>query len=402
MPAKGVSEHMASSPAPRTRHDVVVIGAGVIGTAVARACARRGLDVALLDPRPGTGASHAAAGMLAPVTEAHYGEEPLLELALASAAMWPQFAADLTAETGAPTGYTDAGTLMVAADADDKRVLVQLHELQTSLGLRSERLGSREVRALEPMLAPDVVGGLSVPGDHSVDNRALMAALAAAALESGSTPVRGWVTSLLLDGDRAAGVVLEDGRTIGAATVVLAAGARSGLVTGLPADVVPPVRPVKGQILRLRTTADTGRVLHRTVRALVHGTSVYLVPRADGEVVVGATMEERGFDDSVTAGGVWELLRDARAVLPVVTELEFVEAWAGLRPGTPDNVPLVGPTRLEGLVLATGHGRGGILLAPATGEAVADLLDKGELPRWATAADPRRFAGATRSERVPR
>jgi glycine oxidase len=385
---------------PRTTHDVVVVGAGVIGTAVARACAQRGLDVALLDPRPGTGASYAAAGMLAPATEAHVGEESLLGLGLASAARWPAFAAALTAETGADTGWSDAGTVMVAADADDKRVLAQLHDFQTSLGLGTERLTSREVRTLEPLLSPEVVGGLSAPADHSVDNRRLMAVLATSAADAGTTQVRGWVRGLLLDddGSRAVGVVLDDGRAIGAGTVVLAGGARSGLLEGLPDGALPPVRPVKGQILRLRSTADTGRVLHRTVRAFVHGASVYLVPRADGEVVVGATMEERGFDDTVTAGGMWELLRDARVVLPVVTELELVEAWAGLRPGTPDNLPLIGASALDGLVLATGHGRNGILLAPLTADAVASLVADGAALPEVAAADPRRFE-AVRSAR---
>jgi glycine oxidase len=282
----------------------------------------------------------------------------------------------------------------VAADADDKRVLAQLHEFQTSLGLPSTRLGSREVRALEPLLSPDVVGGLDVGADHSVHNRALMAALAAACRLDGVTEVPAAASSLLVEHDRAVGVRLDDGSCLRGGSVVLAAGAWTPLVSGVPAGLVPPVRPVKGQILRLRTTADTGPVLTRTVRALVHGTSVYLVPRADGEVVVGATSEERGFDDAVTAGGVWELLRDARAVLPVVTELVLVEAWAGLRPGSPDNVPLVGQSGLPGLLLATGHGRNGILLAPLTADLVAGAVLGDSPPGWAAAADPRRFHAA--------
>jgi len=182
--------------------------------------------------------------------------------------------------------------------------------------------------------------------------------------------------------------------------VVLAAGWQSGTLAGLPADATPPVRPVKGQILRLRPTPATlaaglpAGLLARTVRGIVRGSSVYLVPRLSGELVIGATQEELGPDIRVTAGGVWELLRDARTLVPGITELELVEAVAGLRPGTPDNAPVLGPSQLPGLVLATGHFRSGVLLAPVTAGIVTDYLESGRLPDAALPFLPERFARA--------
>lgn len=377
---------------PRT--DVVVVGAGVIGLSCAWALLRRGVAVTLVDPEPARGASYAAAGMLAPVTEAHVGEERLLALTLAGARAWPGFAAALEDATGLPSGYRAEGTLVVAHDADDRAVLKRLQQHQEAWGLDVTWLSSREARREEPMLAPDVVGALLVEGDHSVHNRQLLTAMLAAVERAGGSLLRRRVTAVTTDATgRASGVVLDDGGTIAAGTVVVAAGAWTSTLEGLPPGTLPPVRPVKGQILRLATTPDTGAVLRRTLRALVRGMGVYLVPRADGELAVGATTEERGFDPTVTAGGVWELLRDARAVLPVVTELRFVEAWAGLRPGTPDNAPAIGPTPVPGLVVATGHGRNGVLLAPVTGDAVAAHVVDGALPDVVRPFGPERFAG---------
>ncbi|MFH0252156.1 FAD-dependent oxidoreductase, partial [Streptomyces chitinivorans] len=196
---------------------------------------------------------------------------------------------------------------------------------------------------------------------------------------------------LSLSGDRAAGARLADGTAVGADLVVLAAGSDSGRLAGVPEEVLPPVRPVKGQILRLRIPGAYAPFLSRTVRALVRGGHVYLVPRADGELVLGATSEEQGWDTTVTAGGVYELLRDAHELVPGITELPLVETRAGLRPGSPDNAPLLGPTALPGLHLATGHHRNGVLLAPVTGDALAQVLTTGELPEEARPFTPRRF-----------
>ncbi|NUR83133.1 MAG: glycine oxidase ThiO [Nonomuraea sp.] len=379
----------------------VIVGGGVVGLSVAWRLARSGRAVTVVDPAPGRGASYAAAGMLAPVSEVSYTEEPLLRLGAASLRRWPSFAADLTADAGLDAGFdagfSDAGsadggfsnaarggldlradgTLDVAFGADDLAALNELAAFMDKLGLRVERLTGRECRRLEPMLAPSVRGGLLAPGDAWVDPRRVTAALLKA-LERLDVPVvRARVSELLRDGDRVIGVRLADdtapdadadpgaGREVGAGQVVLAAGAWSGEL----ADV--PVRPVKGQIMRLRSPQP---LLGRCVRGTVHGTPVYLVPRGDGELVLGATQEELGFDTRVTAGGLYELLRDARELVPGVTELEVADVVAGLRPGTPDNLPLIGASGTPGLVLATGHHRGGVLLAPLTAALVASQV----------------------------
>ncbi|MCX5407798.1 glycine oxidase ThiO [Streptomyces sp. NBC_00335] len=376
-------------------HDVLVIGGGIIGLVTAWRAARRGLRTALADPAPGGGAAQVAAGMLAAVTELHYGEETLLGLNLASAARYPEFAAELAeASGGMDIGYRACGTLAVALDADDRLHLRELHALQRRCGLESEWLTGRECRRLEPMLAPGVRGGLRVDGDHQVDPRRLAAALLAACERAGVALHRAGAARLLTTADRACGAVLDDadGTELRADQVVLAAGSLSGRLDGVPPEAVAPVRPVKGQVLRLAVPPSYAPFLSRTVRAVVRGSHVYLVPRENGELVLGATSEELGWDTTVTAGGVYELLRDAHELVPGITELPLVETRAGLRPGSPDNAPLLGPTELPGLHLATGHYRNGVLLTPLTGDVMADLLTTGELPEIARPFTPRRFA----------
>jgi glycine oxidase len=407
----------------------VVIGGGVIGLSVAWRAAQRGAAVTLADPAPGRGASYAAAGMLTPVAEAAYAEKDLFTLGLESLRRYPDFVAELTAVTGGPTGFRRTGTLQVAYDADDLAMLGEVHDLQESFGVGTERLSSRECRAAEPMLDPSVRGGLLTASDGSVDPRLLTSALLAAAGRAGVTIIRQPVTDLLIadgpaaglaggpgtgrpstgrpstgrpstgrpstgrpsTGGRAAGVRLADGQEITADHVVLAAGWRSAGIGGLPPGAVPPIRPVKGQILRLRASHGNP-IPGRCVRGIVRGSPVYLVPRESGELVIGATQEELGPDTRVTAGGIWELLRDARALVPGITELDFAEAVAGLRPGTPDNAPVLGPAGLAGLVLATGHFRGGVLLAPITAEVIAEYLHTERIPGVAAAFTMTRFA----------
>ncbi|MTE18664.1 glycine oxidase ThiO [Streptomyces sp. TRM43335] len=371
---------------------VVIIGGGVIGLVTAWRTAQRGAEVTVVDPEPGGGAARVAAGMLAAVTELHYGEEALLALNLASARRYPEFAAELQEVSGAGIGYRACGTLAVALDADDRAHLRELHALHRRCGLDPTWLTGRECRRLEPMLAPGVRGGLRVDGDHQADPRRLTAALLTACERTGVAFVRRRAERLVVTGDRATGVVSADGAALEAERVVLAAGSESGRLAGVPAEALPPVRPVKGQILRLRVPPVYAPFLSRTVRAVVRGGHVYLVPRVDGELVVGATSEEQGWDTTVTAGGVYELLRDAHELVPGITELPLVETRAGLRPGSPDNAPLLGPTALPGLYLATGHHRNGVLLAPVTGDALAEALTTGELPEEARPFTPRRFS----------
>ncbi|MFE6618399.1 glycine oxidase ThiO [Streptomyces sp. NPDC008086] len=383
----------------RTRtSDVLVIGGGIIGLVTAWRAAQRGFTTAVVDPEPGGGAAQVAAGMLAAVTELHYGEQTLLGLNLASARRYPDFAAELTDVTGHDLGYRRCGTLAVALDADDRAHLRELHALQRRSGLDSEWLSGRECRRLEPMLAPGVRGGLRVDGDHQIDPRRLAGALVAACERAGVVVHRTRAERLDVVRDRAAGVTTTGGAQLGAGQVVLAAGSLSGRLAGVPDDVLPPVRPVKGQVLRLTVPKRYAPFLSRTVRAVVRGSQVYLVPRESGELVVGATSEELGWDTTVTAGGVYELLRDAHELVPGITELPLTETRAGLRPGSPDNAPLLGPTELAGFSLATGHYRNGVLLTPVTGDAMAHVLTTGELPDEARPFTPKRFSPASLTE----
>ena len=388
----------AGDQAARLTADVLVIGGGVIGLAIGWRAAQRGLRVVLADPDPGHGASQAAAGMLTPVAEAAYAERELFELGLASLRRYPAFAAELTELTGHPTGFRPTGTLAVGYDADDMAMLREHALLRESFGAPVQRLTGRECRQAEPLLGPAIGGGLLVSDDASADPRLLMAALAAAFGMSGGTLLRQAAVRLRETAGRAEGADLADGTVISAGQVVLSAGWASASLPGLPPGAVPPLRPVKGQILRLRpapastVAGASAPVLNRTVRGLVQGSPVYLVPRQDGELVIGATQEELGTDTTVTAGGVWQLLRDARALVPGITELELAEAVAGLRPGTPDNAPVIGPSPLPGLLLATGHFRGGVLLAPVTADLIAGLLETGTIDRAAEPFRSERFA----------
>jgi len=357
--------------------DAIVVGAGVIGLTCAWRAAQRGLHVVVLDrSTPAAGASGVAAGMLAPIGELTFGEQRLLELTLASAERYPGFVAELEELSGSETGYDCRGALHVALDRDESAQLRRRHELQRSLGLEADWLTPRHCRALEPGLAPSIAAGVHASNEGAIDPRALCAALLAA-LEREGAEVRSGaaVNEAVIEGGRIEGVRTEAGEEFMATHVVLANGCWAGESEWLPPDARPQVRPVKGQILTLRGSAD-----EPVCERIVASERVYVVPRDDGRLIVGATVEDRGFDTTVTAGGVHELLREAYRLLPEITELELVEATAGLRPGTPDNLPLIGPGALEGLVLATGHFRNGILLAPLTAERVADALVGAEVP----------------------
>jgi glycine oxidase len=375
--------------------DVVVVGGGAIGLASAWRLAQRGAAVTVIDPDPGGGASGVAAGMLAPITEARMGEEALLRLNLASWSRWPAFAAEVEGAAGAGIGYRADGTLVAALDADDRLVLDELAARHRAMGLEVTPLRGREVRSLEPGLAPGVRAGFLAAGERSVDPPALVQALRRAAGAAGVGFVAAAVERIATGstGGGVVGVTVADGaapREIHAATVVLAAGCRSADIDGLSEAARPPVRPVKGEIITLRQPPGTPLVTH-TVRGLVHGFTVYLVPRADGRLIVGATVQERGWDTRVTAGGAYELVRDALALVPGLDDAELLAVRAGLRPGTPDDLPLIGWSAMDGLVVASGHFRNGILLTPITAEAVAAAVTGDALPAEVDACDPRRF-----------
>jgi glycine oxidase len=374
----------------RSGFDAVVVGGGAIGLCCAWRIARRGGRVVVADrAEPPAGATRVAAGMLAPVGELAFGEPELLRMTLAAAEAYPGFVAELEAASGASVGYERMGALHVALDRDEAAELRRVHELQRSLGLGAEWLPPRRCRDLEPGLTPSFNGGVHAPEEGAVDPRRLSEALLAALAGEGVEVLRAEIVEALVDGERIEGVRTAAGEVLRAEAVVLATGAWSGAAEWLPGTARPPIRPVKGQILELRSLDGDAPPCER----IVASERVYLVPRPDGRLIAGATVEERGFDTTVTAGGVHELLREAYRLLPDVAEMELVEAMAGLRPGTPDNLPLVGPGALEGLVLACGHYRNGILLAPLTGERVAALLDPPTKSRFdAHEAQKRDFA----------
>ena len=359
--------------------DVIVVGGGVIGMSVAWGASRAGRSVVVVDPQTREAASLVAAGMLAPVTEVAFGEEPLLRLNLLAAARFPDFADELEQQLGEAIGLRRDGTLTVAYDASDRAAVARFTELRRSYGLAADSLDARACRQVEPMLSPDVHGGVFAVDDWSVDNRRLLAALHAALEHAGVTVVADRVTRIDTAHEQVRGVTLADGSRLSADTVVLAAGAWSAGIEGAPDMLHHTLRPVKGQLLRLRAPEGAPLPIRHTLRATVRGYDVYLVPRSDGELVIGATSEERGFDRTVTAYAVHDLLRDATTLVPAVGELVVTETCAGLRPATRDNMPLVGTTDVTGLVVATGHYRNGILQSAITMDAVTALLAGEEL-----------------------
>jgi glycine oxidase len=337
--------------------EVVVVGAGIIGLSIAWGLRQRGVEVAVYDPAgPATGASGVAAGMLAPLCEAPDLPPPVLRLGLESLAAWPAFAGALEAASGRSVDLRAGGTLLVAMDHDELGELDQAARLLSAMGLRYEPLSPRELRRAAPALHPRVVGGYRAPDDGGVDAQAVCAALVAALAARGVEVRREAVRAVAADG------VDTDGGRVAAERVVVAAGAWSQAL-------VPSVRvvPVKGQVVVLEGE-DLLPCVVRTPR-------VYLVPRV-GRLVVGASMEEQGFDTRPTAGIVMNLLREAFRVLPGSFELSIAGLRTGLRPMLAHGRPVIGP--VGGIVVATGHHRHGVLLAPGTAEIVARGVLDGE------------------------
>jgi glycine oxidase len=353
-----------------TRPHVVIIGAGVVGLGIAWRLAPRAIVTLFDRGKAGAGATHAAAGMLAACCEAEPGEEALVALGRESQARWPAFAEELARFSGVDVELRREGTLVLALTADDQATIGHHLEFQRKLDLPLEWLSATATRAKEPRLAGKIAGALFSPQDHQVDNRKLAQALRIAAEAAGATIMEHRpVKDIVAQGGRAKGVLLEDGTTVAADIVVLAAGARSRTIGGLPPDRRPPVRPIKGQMFSLRMDAAAPLLTH-----VLWAPGVYLVPRRDGRLIVGATVEEKGFDDTITAGGMLTLLEAAWRAVPAIEELPIEEIWVGHRPGSRDDAPILGPGPLDSLFYATGHHRNGILLAPVTADAMARLI----------------------------
>lgn len=353
---------------------VAIVGAGVIGLGIAWRLAARGTSVAVFDKgAAGAGASHAAAGMLAACAEAEPGEDALVALGRESQARWPGFAAELQQASGIDVGLRPEGTLVLALTADDQARLNHQLVFQQKLGLPLQWISAAETRRREPHLAGKLAGAVFSPEDTQVDNRKLAAALRIAAEAAGvSVTEHRPVSAISSHAGRVDGVVLADGVKIAADVVVLAAGAWSRSIAGLAAELRPPVRPIKGQMLALRMDAAAPLLNH-----VVWAPGAYLVPRRDGRLLVGATVEEKGFDTSLTAGGILTLLEAAWRAVPAVEELPIEEMWVGHRPGSRDDAPILGAGPIEGLIYATGHHRNGILLTPVTADAIARLVLEG-------------------------
>ncbi len=373
-----------------------MIGAGVIGLGIAWRLAQAGCAVTVFDRgEAGHGASWAAAGMLAAAVETEPGEEPLLPLALESQRLWPDFARELEAAADISVNYRDEGTLVVALNRDDAAQLHHSYEFQKGLGLDLHWLSAAEARHREPHLKPGIAAAVWSPRDHQVENRDLGRALAIAARRAGVELVEHCaVHEVLFKGSRVAGLVSKRGREP-AEIVVLAAGAWSREIGGIPPAYLPPVRPIKGQMLALQM--DPAAPLLRHVVWLPRG---YMAPRNDGRLVIGGTVEERGFDTSLTAGGILALLEGAWRAVPTIEELPIAETWVGFRPGSRDDAPMLGPSGIDGLVVATGHHRNGILLTPVTAALISAFVLTGRLPENALPFSPERFAAPTAPTRA--
>nr|SAI82897.1 HrnI; Glycine oxidase/FAD-dependent oxidoreductase; Pfam01266 [Streptomyces sp. CMB-0406] len=360
----------------------VVVGGGVIGLAVAWRAAREGVSVTVIDPAPGTKASHASAGMLPGHSGQLYDQEELLRLCLASRDLIPSFFAEL--EEFAPSGFRRDGVLDAAFDEDALRDLDQQHAFQESLGIRTERLTPEECAKLQPAFGP-VLAGVLMPEDGAVDPRVLQPALITAIEALGGTVIRRGATRIE---DHT--VVLDNGDKVPFDRVVLAAGCWTHQIEGLPEGAIPEIRPVKGQILRLHSETP---LLNLTSRALsTGGASLYLVPRLDGELVIGSTYEEAGYDETVTAEGTQSLLARVTKVIPGAGSLRFAEISAGLRPGSPDGLPIIGPTSVPDVYMASGHFRMGVQLTPITASIMASYLTDTTPHDTAAPFSPLRFA----------
>lgn len=367
--------------------DILIVGGGIVGLGIGWKLAQRGQAVTILERgAAGREASWAAAGLLAPATEVHYQEDRNLRLGLESMRLYPEFVAELEAYTGRKVDYRTEGALAVAANSDDAADMQALFEYQLELGLPVRWLSGEEVRELEPSLSPHITAGVYCPMDHHIDNRLLVDALRAAYLKAGGTLLEQTEVHRVVIENGAYGGVETSGQFYRSRRLLIAAGSWSGLLPGLPEAIRPPVRPVKGQLFSVRSPA------HGYLTRFIRSPRLYIAPKSDGRIVMGATVEEMGFNRDLTAGALYSLLKEAWDHLPGVYELPIQEMWCGFRPGSRDNSPLLGESAVPSVFLATGHYRNGILFTPATALHMSQLLLEGEVSELLQPFSPKRFA----------
>jgi glycine oxidase len=373
---------------PHETADVVIIGGGVIGLTIARALAQRGVrDVMLIERgRPGAEASWAAGGILAPQVEVDHQDE-FFQLACASRDLYPQFAGSLKEETGVDVELDTTGTLCLGFTRPDEEELRRRHQWQTGQGLQVEWLTGDEARRLEPCVAANVRCALRFPRDVQVENRRLVEALVRANEELGvQLVINTAVTALGIKDERVCGVETSAG-FVAAPIVVVAAGAWSSLIDS-PSLPSIQIEPVRGQMLCFSADPNIGR-------HVIYSPRGYLVPRRDGRVLAGSTVEQVGFDKRVTDDGVSTIKSMALEIAPAIAGLPIIDSWAGFRPRAPDDLPVLGPcAEIGGLLYATGHYRNGILLAPITGLVIADAIVDGLMPESLKTFSPNRFGTA--------
>jgi glycine oxidase len=367
--------------------NIHIIGAGVAGLGLGWSLARAGFSVTIFEAgKVGRGASYAAAGMLAAAMESEPSEDTLLPFVLKAQELWPAFKNDLEEFSQSQIGYRESGTLFIAAEKDDLGLLEQRHAFLTARGLAINWLDRAALRAKEPFLSPRITQALFSATDHQVDNRALTHALHIAAKKAGviiheDSPV----DEIITNQDRFTGLKIKN-EIIETSHVILCAGAWSGSIKGIPANILPPVFPMKGQMLALQMDARLPLLKH-----VLWTRDIYCVPRLDGRLVIGATMEDKGFDPQLTAGGMLHLLREAWEILPGIEECPLLETWAGFRPTSRDDAPILGFSGLPGLSYATGQHRHGILMTPLIIAAMTTYIQTGALPDVAAPFTMKRF-----------
>ncbi|MCH8885544.1 MAG: glycine oxidase ThiO [SAR324 cluster bacterium] len=363
----------------------LIIGGGVIGLAIGWKLLLRGEPVTLLEKGDtGREASWAAAGMLAPVGEVHFQEDQNLRLGMESMRRYPAFVEALESDAGMKVDYRREGGLSVSLHPDDTAELRHRFEYQQALELPVRWLRGGEAQEMEPALSPNVVAAVYSPDDHQVDNRKLVEALKAAFLKAGGALHEQTPVERLVLHENGAPSVLAGNREWRHQRLLLTAGSWSGMIPGLDGALRPWVRPVKGQILAIQAGPETLRHNIRTP-------DVYIVPRLDGRLIVGATVEEMGFDRTLTVGGIFELVRGAWRAIPAVYEMPLAETWCGFRPGSRDNAPIIGETEIPAFFIATGHYRNGILNTPVTAEVMSEIMLGGQPPEFLAPFSPLRF-----------